>query len=336
MARQAETTRDLSRVSPRLTPMMLTRNLGTSDLVISAVGLGCNNFSRPGTPTVTLEGTKSVLDAAIDHGITLLDTAELYGDPKGASEDLMGQALVGRRDKVVLATKFGHMAGGPTGSEAFGAPGSAPYIAHAVEGSLTRLRTDHIDLYQLHTPDASTPIGDTIEALAGLVQAGKVRYIGHSNLSADQIREAARAADDLGLPPFVSAQNEYSLMARGVEAEVLPAVRELGLGFLPYFPLFNGLLTGKYTRQGGEGRLTRQRPEVLESVDWDLLERYQALCDAAGVTMLQATFAWLLAQDGVSSVIAGATRPEQVEANAEAGMTVLEEDVVAAISALFA
>ena len=316
--------------------MMLTRNLGNSDLVISAVGLGCNNFSRPGTPTETLEGTKSVLDAAIDHGITFLDTAELYGDPKGGSEDLMGQALVGRRDKVQLATKFGHMAGGPSGSDAWGSPGSASYIAHAVEGSLTRLRTDHIDLYQLHTPDVNTPIGDTLETLAGLVQAGKVRFIGHSNLSPDQIREAARAADDLGLPPFVSAQNEYSLMARGVEAEVLPAVRDLGLGFLPYFPLYNGLLTGKYTRSGGEGRLTRQRPEVLQAVDWDLMERYQALCDEADVTMLEATFAWLLAQDGVSSVIAGATRPEQVEANAKAGTTVLDGDVIDAISALFA
>jgi aryl-alcohol dehydrogenase-like predicted oxidoreductase len=316
--------------------MMLTRNLGNSDLTISAVGLGCNNFSRPGTPTETLEGTKAVLDAAIDHGITLFDTAELYGDPKGGSEDLMGQALVGRRDHVVIATKFGHMAGGPTGSDAWGSPGSAPYIAHAVEGSLTRLRTDRIDLYQLHTPDANTPIGDTIEALAALVQAGKVRFLGHSNLSAEQIREAATVADELGLPPFVSAQNEYSLMARGVEAEVLPAVRDLGLGFLPYFPLHNGLLTGKYTRQGGEGRLTRQRPEVLESVDWDLMERYQALCDGAGVTMLQATFAWLLAQPGISSVIAGATRPEQIEANAQAGMTSLDEDVIAAISALFA
>ena len=316
--------------------MMLQRNLGESDLVVSAVGLGCNNFSRPGTPTATLEGTKSVLDAAIDHGITLLDTAELYGDPKGGSEDLMGQALVGRRDHIILATKFGHMAGGPSGSEAWGSNGSAAYIARAVEGSLSRLRTDRIDLYQLHTPDASTPIGETLQALAGLVESGKVRFIGHSNLTAEQIREAATVASELGLPPFVSAQNEYSLMARGVEADVLPAVRELGLGFLPYFPLYNGLLTGKYTRQGGEGRLTRQRPEVLQSVDWDLMERYRAVCDEAGVTMLEATFSWLLTQPGISSVIAGATRPEQVEANAKAGMTVLDEDVIAAIGALFA
>ena len=316
--------------------MMRHRNLGVSELVVSAVGLGCNNFSRPGTPTETLDGTKSVLDAAIDHGITLLDTAELYGDPKGGSEDFMGQALVGRRDHLVLATKFGHMAGGPSGSERWGSPGSAAYIAHAVEGSLSRLRTDRIDLYQLHTPDSNTPIGETLQALAELIQAGKVRFIGHSNLAAEQIREADSMASELGLPPFVSSQNEYSLMARGVEAEVLPVVREIGLGFLPYFPLHNGLLTGKYTRGGGEGRLTRLKPEVLESVDWDLMERYQALCHEAGVTMLQATFAWLLDQPGISSVIAGATRPDQVEANANAGMTVLHEDVIAAISALFA
>ena len=315
--------------------MMPQRHLGSSDLTVSAVGLGCNNFSRPGTVTATLAGTKAVIDAAIDVGITLFDTAELYGDPKGGSEDLMGQALEGRRDKIVLATKFGHMAGGPSGSEHWGPPGSASYIAQAVEGSLTRLRTDRIDLYQLHTPDAATPIGDTLAALAPLVAAGKVRYLGHSNFTAEQIREAESVAAELGLPKFVSSQNEYSLFARGVEADVLPTVRELGLGFLPYFPLYNGLLTGKYSRAGGEGRLTRLKPEVLEQVDWDLMERYQALCDEAGVTMLGATFAWLLAQSPVSSVIAGATSPEQVAANAKAGETVLGDDVVAAIGALF-
>jgi aryl-alcohol dehydrogenase-like predicted oxidoreductase len=314
---------------------MPQRHLGSSDLTVSAVGLGCNNFSRPGTATETLAGTKAVIDAAIEVGITLLDTAELYGDPKGGSEDLMGQALEGRRDKIVLATKFGHMAGGPLGSENWGPNGSASYIAHAVEGSLTRLRTDRIDLYQLHTPDPATPIGDTLAALAPLVQAGKVRYLGHSNLTAEQIREADSVAAELGLPKFVSSQNEYSLMARGVEYDVLPTVRELGLGFLPYFPLYNGLLTGKYTRGGGEGRLTRLKPEVLEQVDWDLMERYQALCDEAGVSMLGATFAWLLAQPAISSVIAGATSPEQVAANAQAGETVLTDDTVAAIGALF-
>ena len=315
--------------------MMPQRHLGDSDLTVSAVGLGCNNFSRPGTVTQSPAGTRAVIDAAIDVGITLLDTAELYGDPKGGSEDLMGQALEGRRDKIVLATKFGHMAGGPRGSETWGSAGSLSYIAQAVEGSLTRLRTDRIDLYQMHTPDTTTPIGDTLAALAPLVQAGKVRYLGHSNFTAEQIREAETVAAELGLPKFVSSQNEYSLMARGVEYDVLPTVRELGLGFLPYFPLYNGLLTGKYSRGGGEGRLTRLKPEVLEQVDWDLMERYEALCDEAGVSMLDATFAWLLAQPAISSVIAGATSPEQVAANAKAGETVLPDDVVAAIGALF-
>lgn len=315
--------------------MMPQRHLGSSDLTVGAVGLGCNNFSRPGTVTQTLDGTRAVIDAAIDHGVTLFDTAELYGDPKGGSEDLMGQALEGRRDKIVLATKFGHMAGGPSGSENWGPTGSLSYISQAVEGSLTRLRTDRIDLYQMHTPDETTPIGDTLAALAPLVQAGKVRYLGHSNFTAEQIREAETVAAELGLPKFVSSQNEYSLMVRGVEYDVLPTVRELGLGFLPYFPLHNGLLTGKYSRAGGEGRLTRLKPEVLEQVDWDLMERYQALCDEAEVSMLGATFAWLLAQPAISSVIAGATSPEQIAANAKAGETVLSDDVVAAIGALF-
>ena len=315
--------------------MMPQRHLGSSDLIVGAVGLGCNNFSRPGTVTQTLAGTRAVIDAAIEVGITLLDTAELYGDPKGGSEDLMGQALEGRRDKIVLATKFGHMAGGPNGSENWGPTGSLSYISQAVEGSLTRLRTDRIDLYQMHTPDPTTPIGDTLAALAPLVQVGKVRYLGHSNFTAEQIREAEAVAAELGLPKFVSSQNEYSLMARGVEYDVLPTVRELGLGFVPYFPLYNGLLTGKYSRGGGEGRLTRLKPEVLEQVDWDLMERYQALCDEAGVSMLEATFAWLLAQPAISSVIAGATSPEQIAANAKAGETVLPDDVAAAIGALF-
>lgn len=312
------------------------RPLGTPDLLVSAVGLGCNNFGRPGAPTQDVGGTRSVLDAAIDHGVTFLDTAALYGDPSGTSESLMGEALRGRRDRVVLATKFGHRAGGPDGTEGWGPRGAARYVDHALDGSLQRLQTDHIDLYQLHTPDESTPIGDTLAALAPHVEAGKVRFIGHSNFSAAQLREADDVAAELGLPRFVSAQDEYSLLARGVEAEILPAARERGLGFLPYFPLHNGLLTGKYTATSGEGRLTRSRPQVLEDADWDQLDAYRRLCDEAGVTMLQATFAWLLAQDPVASVIAGATSAEQVAANAEAGRTRLDIDVVERIGALFA
>ncbi len=304
--------------------------------MVSAVGLGCNNFGRPGTPTVTVEATKSVLDAAIEHGVTFLDTAALYGTPHGLSETFMGEALEGRRDQVVLATKFGHEAGGPDETREWGARGSSSYVARAVDSSLRRLRTDYIDLFQLHTPDESTPIGETLEALSKQIQAGKVRFVGHSNLSADQIREADVVAADLGVPRFVSAQDEYSLLERRVEAEILPTVLSLGLGFLPYFPLFNGLLTGKYTRNSGEGRLTRQKPAVLSAANWDQLEAYQRLCDEAGVTMLQATFGWLLAQPAVSSVIAGATSPEQVAANAEAGRTQLDPSFVAVIGDLFA
>lgn len=312
------------------------RPLGTSDLLVSAVGLGCNNFGRPGSATETLEGTRAVLDAAIEHGVTFLDTAALYGSPAGASESLMGEALRGRRDEVVLATKFGNVDGAPAGAEAWGARGSASYIDQAVEGSLQRLQTDRIDLFQLHNPDPGTPIGETLEALARHVEAGKVLFIGHSNFSPEQLREADDVAAELGVPRFVSAQNQYSLLARDVEAELLPAARERGLGFLPFFPLHNGLLTGKYTATSGEGRLTRSKPQVLEATDWDQLDAYRRICDEAGVTMLQATFAWLLAQDPVSSVIAGATRPEQVAANAEAGRTRLDQDVLDAISSLFA
>lgn len=311
------------------------RPLGTPDLLVSAVGLGCNNFGRPGFVTESLPATKSVLDAALEHGVTFLDTAALYGSPAGTSESLMGEALRGRRDRVVLATKFGHRGGGPEGTDAWGPRGASGYIDKAVEGSLQRLQTDHIDLLQLHTPDEDTPIGDTLQALARHVEAGRVRFIGHSNFTAEQIVEADAVAADLGLPRFVSAQNHYSLLARGVESDVLPAAREHGLGFLPYFPLHNGLLTGKYTPTSGEGRLRQVRPEVLESTDWDQLDAYRQICEGAGVTMLQATFAWLLAQDPVASVIAGATTPEQVAANAEAGRTRLAPDVVDAISALF-
>jgi len=310
------------------------RTAGDSHLVVSAVGLGCNNFSRTGTATESVAGTRAVLDAALDAGVTFLDTAELYG--AGASEDLIGRSIEGRRDRFVIATKFGHRAGGAPGWEGWGPRGSAAYIGRAVEGSLRRLRTDHVDLLQLHTPDPSTPVGETLAALAELVAAGKVRFVGNSNFSADQLREVDAVAAELGLPRFATAQNEYSLLARGVEAEILPAVNELRLGFLPFFPLHNGLLTGKYTRTSGEGRLTRIKPEVLAAVDWEQLDAYRALCDEAGVSMLQATFAWLLSRPGVCSVIAGATSPDQVRQNAAAGTAALDAEVLARIDALFA
>lgn len=239
----------------------------------------------------------------------------MYGREFGLSETLMGEALEGRRDQVVLATKFGHADFAPAVTG--GSKGSRAHVRRAVEDSLRRLRTDWIDLYQLHTPDPSTPIEETLDALADLVREGKVRYIGHSNFSGWRIAEADHAADGVR---FVSAQNQYSLLARAAEREVLPAASRYGLGFLPFFPLHNGLLTGKFTRDGGpEGsRIMRQRPHLWRDAPWDALERYQAFCDARGITMLEATFAWFLANPLVASVIAGATSAEQVRANAAA------------------
>jgi len=291
------------------------RSVGRSGLRVSAIGLGCNNFGRAGTATETLEGTRAVLNAALDAGVTFLDTADVYGREFGLSETLMGEALQGRRDEVVLATKFGHADLAP--AVLGGGKASRTSIRRSVEGSLRRLKTDWIDLYQLHTPDPSTPIEETLDALADLVREGKVRYVGHSNFSGWQIAEADYAAQGVR---FVSSQNQYSLLARAAEREVLPAVDRFGLGLLPFFPLHNGLLTGKFSREGGpEGsRIMRQRPHLWREAPWDALERYRTFCDERGITMLQATFAWFLANPLVSSVIAGATSPEQVGANAAA------------------
>lgn len=291
------------------------RPVGVSGLRVSAVGLGCNNFGRAGTASESLEGTRAVLDAALDAGVTFLDTADVYGRQFGLSETLMGEALEGRRDRVVLATKFGHADLAP--AVMGGAKGSRAHVRHAVEGSLRRLRTDWIDLYQLHTPDPSTPIEETLDVLGDLVREGKVRYVGHSNFTGWQIAEADAAAAGVR---FVSAQNQYSLLARAAEREVLPAAERFGLGFLPFFPLHNGLLTGKFTREGGpEGsRIMRQRPHLWRDAPWDALERYRAFCETRGITMVEATFGWFLANPLVSSVIAGATSADQVRANASA------------------
>lgn len=299
------------------------RTLGVSGLVVSTIGLGCNNFGRPKTRTESQEGTNEVISAAIDAGITFFDTADIYGGQRGLSETLMGNALKGRRHEIVLATKFGMDMAGVNGPD-WGARGSRRYIRLAVESSLTRLQTDWIDLYQYHAPDGITPIEETLAALDELIAEGKVRYIGHSNLAGWQIAESEYLARLRSHPKFISAQNEYSLIERSVETEVLPAVNAYGLGFLPFFPLFNGLFTGKYSRGGGgpaDGRLTAIRPEALARVDWDAMDRFQAFCDEREVSMLAATFGWFLAQPGVTSVIAGATKAEQVIQNAEAGST---------------
>lgn len=314
--------------------MSAERRVGSSGLLVSAVGLGCNNFGRAGTATETLQGTREVLDAAIDHGVTFLDTADIYGKDPGLSETLMGEALDGRRDRVVLATKFGYP-GVDMGYDFPAARGSRRYIRKAVTESLRRLRTDWIDLYQQHWPDPLTPIEETLDALDELVREGKIRYFGHSNFAGWQIAEAElRAARSAR---FISSQNQYSLLSRASEREVLPAVNRFGLGFFPFFPLHNGLLTGKFTREGGpaQSRIMRTRAHLWEDAPWDALDAYRAFCDERGITMLEATFGWLLAQPGVASVIAGATSAAQIEANARAGGAwTPSADEVAAIDAL--
>jgi aryl-alcohol dehydrogenase-like predicted oxidoreductase len=302
--------------------------LGDSGLLVSNVGLGCNNFGG----LLDVERTREVVDAAIDEGITLFDTAETYGGA-GASERALGEVLRGRRDQVVLATKFGHQGGDMGYGPAAGAKGGRAYIRRAVTESLRRLRTDHIDLYQLHTPDPVTPIAETIAALDELVREGKVRYIGHSNLSGWQIADAAHTAEQMGAAPFISAQNHWSLLERAVEAEVVPAACHFGLGVLPYFPLANGLLTGKVRRGQGpaEGtRLASREGYITE----DKLDRVEALISWAqeqGVSLLEVAIGGLAAQPGCSSVIAGAMSAEQVKANAVAGEWVPYDDQLAAL-----
>lgn len=314
------------------------RRLGDSGLIVSTIGLGCNNFGRAGTATEDQVGTDAVIEAAIDAGVTFFDTADIYGKERGLSETLMGNALRGKRQKIVLATKFGMDMQGANGPD-WDARASRRYIRIAVENSLRRLQTDWIDLYQLHRPDPNTPIEETLATLDDLIAEGKVRYIGHSNLAGWEIADAEYTARLGNHPRFISAQNEYSLLVRDVEQEVLPAVRAYGLGFLPFFPLYNGLLTGKFSREGGptDSRIMRQRKHLADEAPWDTLDAYRQFCHERGVTMLQATFAWLLAQPNLTSVIAGATRPEQITQNAEAA-TAWRPDAadIAAISDLFA
>jgi aryl-alcohol dehydrogenase-like predicted oxidoreductase len=314
------------------------RNLGSSGLIVSTVGLGCNNFGRPKTATENQAGTDAVISAAIDAGVTLFDTADIYGGERGLSETLMGKSLKGRRGDIVLATKFGMDMAGTNGPD-WGARGSRRYVRLAVEASLRRLQTDWIDLYQLHVPDPNTPIEETLSVLDDLITEGKVRYIGHSNLTGWQIADAEYTAILGGHPQFISAQNEYSLLARGVEAEVLPAVNHYGLGFLPFFPLYNGLFTGKFSREGGpaDSRIMAIRPHLIETAPWDTIEKYEAFCADRGVSMLAATFSWLLAQPGLTSVIAGVTKAEQIVQNiAAANEWAPPAADIAEISELFA
>jgi aryl-alcohol dehydrogenase-like predicted oxidoreductase len=294
---------------------MRYRPLGDCGLVVSVTGLGCNNFGR----RLDLDATRAVVDAALDAGITLLDTADTYGNG-GGSEELLGEVLAGRRDEVVLATKFGHQQFDMGYGPAAGAKGGRAYIRRAVERSLRRLRTDYLDLYQIHTPDPVTPIAETLAALGELVTEGKVRYLGNSNFTGWQIADAAHVARAAGAVPFVSAQNHWSLLERGAEAEVVPAARHFGLGVLPYFPLANGLLTGKM-RRGQEppaGSRLASRPGYLTEAKLDRVEALISWAAGRGRTVLEVAIGALAAQPGCASVIAGATSPEQVKANAAA------------------
>jgi len=293
---------------------MRYRTLGNSGLLVSVVGLGCNNFGG----RIDDQRTRAVVDAAIDAGITLFDTAEMYGKD-GGSELALGEVLAGRRDKVVLATKFGHQKVDMGYGPAAGAKGGRGYIRIAVEKSLRRLRTDYIDLYQLHTPDPLTPIEETIAALGELVTEGKVRYIGHSNLSGWQLADAAHKS--AAATPFISAQNQWSLLDREAEAEVVPAAIHFGLGVLPYFPLANGLLTGKVRRGRDlpEGTRIAARSHLVTDEKLDQVEALIAWGAQRDVSLLEIAIGGLAAQPGCASVIAGATSPEQVKANAAAG-----------------
>jgi aryl-alcohol dehydrogenase-like predicted oxidoreductase len=314
---------------------MSYRRLGASGLVVSAVGIGCNNFGRK----LDADGTRVVVDAAFDAGITLFDTADIYGTPHGSSEECLGAALKGRRDEIVLATKFGMDMEGLNGVD-HGARGSRSYIMRAVEASLRRLGTDYIDLYQIHTPDEATPIEETLSALDDLVRSGKVRYIGNSNFAGWQIADADWTARTAGHTPFISAQNQYSLLHREVEDEVVPACEQFGLGLLPFFPLDSGLLSGKYQRgvTPAEGtRLAQERYQRwLDGADWDTIEALTAFGKERGHSLLDVAIAGLAAQPAVASVIAGATTADQVRANAAAGSWRLTTEDIAALDQVLA
>jgi aryl-alcohol dehydrogenase-like predicted oxidoreductase len=301
-----------------------------SDIQVSVVGLGANNFGR----RVDLDGTRAVVEAALEAGITLIDTADIYGG-QGRSETFLGELLKGRRDQAVLATKFGGDMGNTYGD--LGPRGSRRYIKMAIEGSLLRLQTERVDLYQYHFPDGTTPIGETLEALQELIEEGKVRAIGSSNMTEVQVTEADAVARRTGLTPFSTAQNEYSLLERGVERDVAPTSERLGIGLIPYFPLASGLLTGKYRRgePTPEGSRLAGRHDVLTDEMFDRLEALQRFADDRGLSMLEVAIGWLASRPAVVSVIAGATKPEQVKANAAAMSWTPTEEDLRGIDAIF-
>ena len=312
---------------------MEQRRLGHSGLAVSVVGLGCNNFGG----RIDKDGARKVIDKAIDAGVTLFDTADIYAmGNRGASETAIGEILGNRRKDVILATKFS----GPMDDRGWLKGTSRRYIMSAAEASLRRLQTDWIDLYQLHFPDPQTPIEETLRALDDLVRQGKVRYIGCTNLEGWQMADAQWTSKHLNLNAFISAQDEYSLLVRDVEAEKLPAAQAFGLGFLPYFPLASGLLTGKYERGKPAPPGTRfassraLADRYMTERNLAVAEKLKAFCAQRGHSLLELAFSWLLARPCVSSVIAGATRPEQIEQNVAAANWKLGAEDLAEIDKL--
>jgi aryl-alcohol dehydrogenase-like predicted oxidoreductase len=301
---------------------MTYTQLGSSGLTVSTVGLGTNNFGG----RMPDDQVPAVVDAAIEAGITLFDTADIYGGG-GGSETLLGKALGKRRDDVVVATKFGMDMNGANGPD-WGVRGSRRYIRKAVEASLARLGTDYIDLYQMHEPDPATPIAETLAALTELVAEGKVRYIGSSNFAGWQVVDADWVAATDGSEAFISAQNEYSWLKRDVEKELVPALELTGQGLIPFFPLASGLLTGKYRRGEAAAPGTRlaRVPDRLAAANWDTIEALASYAEKHGVSLLDVAIGGLAAMPAVASVIGGATSVEQVKANARAGTWVPDDE----------
>ncbi len=307
---------------------MKTKQLGNSDLQVSVVGLGCMMFG----PMVDQETTTACVNAALDAGINFFDTADIYGVAPKSSEEFLAKALAGKRQDIILTTKFGAQTGGKGGSIENG--GTRDYIMKKIEDSLTRLNTDYLDLYQYHFPDVDTPAEETLRALEDLIQQGKVRYIGCSNMNGEQLAEAEAAADAAGTSHYVSAQNWYSLFTRGIEDDLLPVAQKGNISIIPYFPLESGMLTGKY-RKGQpdpEGsRLAAWGGSFKTEERLDKVEQLISYGETIGVSMLEIAMSGLTNRDYVGSVIAGVTKPEQVTANAAAGNVELTEEQLAEI-----
>ncbi|MFF1692257.1 aldo/keto reductase [Streptomyces sp. NPDC058257] len=313
------------------------RRLGTSGLVLSEIGIGASTFGRSGMRATGQEAVTAIVDRAIDHGVTYFDLAEGYGDRPGQSEELFAAAIGARREQVVIGSKFGLNLSRERGP-AYSRPGSRKYIVAAVEESLRRLRTDYIDLYQIHFPDHLTPIEETLSALDALVRSGKVRYIGASNFKAWQFVDAQHTARAHGLTPFASTTDEYSLLWRKPEEELIPALDHHGAGFIPYFPLQNGLLTGKYSteRAPENAKISNLKRYLLRSAPWEALAKFEQFARDRDITPSAAALGWLLAQPTVSSVIAGVTVPAQLDENIQASRWTPSPEEEAELRGLFA